>query len=392
MKICLDIRVSTQGGTSTFIDNFVRHLSDVEHQHSIQFVFNEGTTALNGKHVRAAAVPHKNRLLEFKWSQWSLPHVLKRLEFDVYHSLKHVGPIFCPTSTIYRVPAVGQFLGNYPMQTLDHFYWAYFAKKVYHRADLLVAVSQYIRRGLIEHLKVAEDRVITIYNGVDERFRPLEKDQLPTSRWRQLGITRPYILCVGNLVPVKNFATAIRAYDQLHKTHGIEPQLVLAGATRHPHYRDLCQLVEELKLGDHVRFVGYQSSDQLLYLYNGAEMLVHPSLHEGFSFTILEAMACGLPIIASATTSIPEAAGAAALYHDEPENPEQLADCIHSVLDSHDLSRQLSQLALDRAAEFSWAKCVSKTVALYDRFAVKSFLPIQETQSALARRELLTAC
>jgi alpha-1,3-rhamnosyl/mannosyltransferase len=366
MKVCLDIRVSTKGGTSTFISNYVRELDDVPHDHDIQFVFNEGATPLNGKHPRVAAVPYRNRVLEFQWAQVALRKVLKQQRFDVYHSLKHVGPLFATTRTIYRVPAVGQFLGNYPMQRLDHIYWNHVAGRAYRQADLLIAVSDYIRDALIERLKVPADRVVTVHNGVDSRFRRIPPNELPADRWRALGITRPYMLCVGNLVPVKNFSTAIRAYATLSETDAHLPQLVLAGSPRHPHHQELLALVLERRLQDAVRFVGYQSGDDLLHLYNGAEMLIHPSLHEGFSFTILEAMACGLPIIASATTSIPEAAGSAAIYHDDPRDYEELAVCMRQLLDDTELARELSRQALLRAPEFTWNKCVSKTISLYD--------------------------
>ena len=368
MKICLDIRVRTQGGTSTFIDNYVRQFDTIEHDHEIQFVFNESATLLNGAHARAAAVPGNSRIREFYWSQVGLRRILNRQGFDLYHSLKHVGPLFCRARTIYRVPAVGQFVGNYPMQTLDHVYWKHVAGRAYRNADLLIAVSDYVRNGLIAHLKIPPDRVVTINNGIDSRFRPLRASQLHTNNWTPYGIDRPYILCVGNLVPVKNFATAIKAYAILNIQDAHLPQLVLAGGQRHPHYRELLELVEQANLSDNVKFVGYQSSDVLVQLYNGAQMLVHPSLHEGLSFTILEAMACGLPIVAPVTTSIPETAGNAALYHDNPRDAEQLADCIQKILEDTDLASELSRQALLRAPEFTWQKCVSKTVAVYDQF------------------------
>ena len=100
MKVCLDIRVSTKGGTSTFIDNYVRELDGVQHDHNIQFVFNEGATPLNGRHPRVAAVPYSSRVFEFQWSQISLGKILKRNRFDAYHSLKHVGPIFAGLKTV----------------------------------------------------------------------------------------------------------------------------------------------------------------------------------------------------------------------------------------------------------------------------------------------------
>jgi len=366
MKVCLDIRVSTKGGTSTFIDNYVRELDDVQHSHNIQFVFNEGATPLNGRHPRVAAVPYSNRILEFQWSQLSLGSILKRNGFEAYHSLKHVGPMFSGLKTIYRVPAVGQFLGNYPMNRLDHIYWNHIAGAAYRRADLLIAVSDYVADGLKNHLKIADDRVVTINNGVDPRFRKLDKSEIDETRWSEHGVNRPYMLCVGNLVPVKNFETAIRAYALCVQDGEELPQLVLAGGQQHAHYNELQQLVAKEGLEASVKFVGYQAGDDLLHFYNGATMLIHPSLHEGFSFTILEAMACGVPIIASDSTSIPEAAGNAALYH-APKDLEALADHIKRLLDDEQLRAKLSAAALVRSPEFTWKKCVTKTVEAYDR-------------------------
>lgn len=369
MKVCLDIRVSTKGGTSTFIDNFVRELDGVSHGHNIQFVFNEGATPLNGRHSRVAAVPFSNRILEFQWSQIALAGILKRKGFDAYHSLKHVGPVFTGTKTIYRVPAVGQFSGNYPMKTLDHIYWCHIAGHAYRKADLLIAVSDYVANGLVEHLGISRDRVVTVNNGVDARFRKLSADEVDVDRRRQFGIGDSYFLCVGNLVPVKNFAAAIEAYAILANGDRSLPQLVLAGGQQHTHFEELRSLVAKHRLQASVKFVGYQSGDDLLHLYNGAKMLVHPSLHEGFSFTILEAMACGVPIVASKSTSIPEAAGEAALYHDDPLDVEDLADKMLRLLENDSLCARLSRVALLRATEFTWNKCVSKTIAAYDRLS-----------------------
>ena len=367
MKICLDIRVSTKGGTSTFIENFVRELERVPGPHRIEYVFQPQSISLNGKSVIAATVPTTNRLLEFPWSQWRLPQIIRRGEFDVYHSLKHVGPLACPAHTIYRVPAVGQFLGNYPMRPLDYVYWAHVARRAYRRADLLIAVSDYVRRGLVEHLKIPAERVVTVYNGVDARYRRLADHERENRQQGRIGIS-PYILCVGNLVPVKNFGTAIRAFALLHHEIGTDHQLVLAGSQRDQHFTALARLVEELHLSDVVHFVGYQTADDLLHLYNRADLLLHPSLHEGFSFTILEAMACGTPIVATATTSIPEAAGDAALYAGAPTDVEGLADCTRRIITDPQLSARLSQRAMARASQFTWQRCVAESIALYNRF------------------------
>jgi glycosyltransferase involved in cell wall biosynthesis len=143
--------------------------------------------------------------------------------------------------------------------------------------------------------------------------------------------------------------------------------LVVAGAAGQASGRRLRQVVQRLGLVDHVVFAGFQPGEKLVQLYNGAQMLMHPSLHEGFSFTILEALACGTPVVAAATTSIPEAAGPAALYYDPPDDFESLADRTESVLQDRQLATQLSSHALQRAREFSWDRCVRQTLQLYDR-------------------------
>ena len=366
MKVCLDVRVSTKGGTSTFIENYVHALHEVGHNHDIQLVFNEGAIPLSGPQPRAGAVPHRNRLLEFQWSQLGLRKALQRNGFDVYHSLKHVGPLSCPARTIYRVPAVGQFAGNYPMRPLDRFYWTHIAKHAYRRAERLIAVSDYVRNGLIEYVGIPPDRVVTIHNGVDPMFRRLGAVELRRQVWTSDGVTHPFILCVGNLVPVKNFATAINAYAILSGRDRDLPQMVIAGSQNTSHARDLARLVAHHHLEDQVRFVGFKPREDLVHLYNGAQMLVHPSLHEGFSFTILEAMACGVPIVATSTTSIPEAAGNAALYHHQPTNAEELAHCMGKVLHDTELAGHLSRTSLERAARFTWRACVRNSIAIYN--------------------------
>lgn len=369
MKICLDIRVSTQGGTSTFIDNFVRELAGVSHAHDLHFVFNPATTALHGRYRGSDPVPVSGRIGEFRWSQFELSKILARRKIDIYHSLKHVGPLRCEAKTVYRVPAVGQFLGNYPLPLMERIYWKHIAGRAYRQADLLIAVSSYVATALIDRLGIPSEKVVTIHNGVDPRFRPLGTDGIDREHLRSLGVRDDFLLCVGNLLPVKNFMTAIDAYAILKSRRGVLPQLVLAGGQRHAHFAELVRSVNRHQLQQDVLFVGYQPVEQLLHLYNAATALVHPSLHEGFSFTILEAMACGLPIVAAASTSIPEAAGDAARYHQNPSDHEELAEQLQTLLDDQELRSELSRKGLQRIPRFSWNACVKKTIEAYDRIA-----------------------
>lgn len=365
MRICLDVRFTTQSGASTFIRGFVNQLRELDHTHEIDFVAHRDRDLDLQPDVH---VPYRNRWLEFQWSQTTLPRHLRNRQYDIYHSLKHVGPVLCPVRSVYRVPAVGQFEGRYPQSVTNQFYWGQVARRAYCKADMLIAVSDYIREGLLERLGIDEDRVVTVHNGVDPRFRRVEYNTPASARLLAMGIDRPYILSVANVEPVKNHATIIRALQLRRRQHGADLQFVCAGNHDTDHGRELMKLTRVLKLDSQVRFVGRRSFEDLLLLYNRAECVVHPSLHEGLSSTLLEAMACGVPVVAARTTSIPETLGDAGLYH-EAMDVEELANCVAKVLSDSKLSNALGQAGIHRAAQFTWHRCLERTLAAYSLLA-----------------------
>lgn len=365
MRICLDARVTTRGGTSTFIDGFVQQIGATTHQHEIDIVAHQE----QGYDLTSSSAVPTGRVREMLWAQLSLPGMIRRGEYDVYHSLKHIGPLACPARTVYRVPAVGQFNGTYPLSRSNQFYWGTLGGHAYRNADLLIAVSDYIRGGLIELLGLPEERVVTVHNGVDRRYtqRPASPEDLELLA--EHSIDGPFFLCVGNLGPVKNFSTAIRAFQNLCERGNRDALLVLAGGKDSAHGEALQTLAASTPARDRIRFIGFQPPDRLTGLYNRATALVHPSFHEGFSLTLLEAMACGLPMVTSTLTSIPEAAGDAALYVERATDHESFADRLTELLHNSTLRSDLAGNALRRAPQFSWEACASKTLAAYDRVA-----------------------
>ena len=132
----------------------------------------------------------------------------------------------------------------------------------------------------------------------------------------------------------------------------------------------LQQYVESSGIADRIHFIGFQDTSRLIELYSMADALLHMSLHEGFSLTILEAMACGVPIIAARTSSIPEAAGDAARYVEDPRDVGLIADTIDSVLSSDSAREQLTLAAIERSRQFTWESCVEKTLVAYSQLEV----------------------
>lgn len=232
-------------------------------------------------------------------------------------------------------------------------------------ADAIIAVSQHTRRDLIELYHVPAAKIHVIYEGIDERFAPIDPLGIAAVR-RKYGIERPYLLMVGTLEPRKNHATALRALARL-KADGFLHCLVIAGG--HGWLFDpIRTLVGELELSADVLFTGRVADDDLPALYSGADCFLMPSLYEGFGFPVLEAMACGTPVVCSNRSSLPEVVGDAALLVD-PEDEERLASAVgHLLTDAH-LRSQLRQRGEQQATGFRWSECAAETARIYAEVA-----------------------
>ena len=176
-------------------------------------------------------------------------------------------------------------------------------------------------------------------------------------------LPRPYVLNVGTLEPRKNLDGLLRAFAQAKKS-GVPHTLVIAGARGWGDSR-LAPLLRELGIAGSVIFTGFVEDEDLPYLYAGADFFVYPSFYEGFGIPVLEAMACGTPVIASNTSSIPEVAGDAALLVD-PHSDAELSASILRLAGDERLRQELRERGLSRAALFSWEKTVNETLKVYE--------------------------
>jgi len=185
------------------------------------------------------------------------------------------------------------------------------------------------------------------------------------ARLDRLGVPAQYLLFVGTFEPRKNVAGLLNAYGILRESEKDKPPLVLAGRRGWLFDETLAQ-VDRLGLRDHIVFLDTPSDDDLLALYSGAMALVLPSHYEGFGLTVLEAMACGAPVVISDRGSLPEIAGDAALVVD-PDDVDALAGAMRRVVGDAEVRARLRERGLARAAEFGWERCARETLAVYDR-------------------------
>lgn len=230
------------------------------------------------------------------------------------------------------------------------------------RADHIIAVSETTKRDLIAQYILPADKITVIYEAAAPHFQPQSHEKVAAVR-QKFGLPERYLITVGTIEPRKNLARLVQALSIL-RTEEPDLKLVIAGARGWltESYDDALSLYGQR---DAVIEPGYISDADLPALYAGAAISVTPSLYEGFGLPVLEAMACGVPVACSSTSSVGEIAGdAALLFH--PESVGGMYEVIRTLLHSPDLRAQLRQKGLIRAATFSWQRAARETWRVYE--------------------------
>jgi glycosyltransferase involved in cell wall biosynthesis len=229
------------------------------------------------------------------------------------------------------------------------------------RATAIIAISEATRRDLAAAYAVPPEKVTVIAEAADPRFCPQSAQDVAAVRARY-GLPRRYLLFVGTIEPRKNLARLLRTFETLH-AEGLTDALVIIGK-RGWLYEPFFAELERSPARDAVIFPGYVPDKDLPAAYAGSQAAVLPSLYEGFGLPVLEAMASGVPVVCSNTSSLPEIAGDAALLAD-PLSVESLTDALRRVVTDHALAADMIERGLRRATGFSWERTARETLALY---------------------------
>lgn len=285
---------------------------------------------------------HLRRLV---WTQTGLRRLVRRVRPPLLLNLMPEGLLRSPVPQVTVVHDLLPLLypGEYPRQ--QH-YFRHFVPAVLRQSRAIIAISESTRRDLLRfYPAIAPEVVHVVLSGYDARLYP--------PRGPRRVADPPYALYVGNVMPHKNLHRLVEAFAiASRQTPG---RLVIRGGGRAVHVRALRARIADLGLGARVEWEAYAGAEELAQLYQQAAMLLLPSLHEGFGLTALEAMACGTPVIASNTSSLPEVVGDAALLVD-PLDTAGLARAIVRLFSDGDLARELGARGPRRADLFSWER------------------------------------
>jgi len=283
---------------------------------------------------------------------------------DIYHATEHLLPRLARPTVLTVHDLIFEAFPQHHTWTNRAFLQV--AMPLFVRAaDAIIAVSQQTRRDLIARYGTSERKIRVIYEGIDDRFAPIGPPAVARIR-QQYSPERPYLLMVGTLEPRKNHAAAMRALARL-KQAGHPHRLLISGGKGWL-FEPVAALVAELGLTDDVTFAGRVPDDDLPALYAGADALLLPSLYEGFGFPVLEAMACGTPVVCADSSSLTEVAGDAALLVPATDD-EALAAAVERILTEPGLADGLRRRGAVQAARFRWEKCAAETVAVYREVA-----------------------
>ena len=322
--------------------------------------------------ARAAAAAGRRSLADM----WATSRAISRERFDV---------VFFPSAYTY-VPVAGpghvvvvihdviaeQFPQHvFPTRLAATLWWLKLLA-VRRQADLVMTVSEASRRGIAERFGIPLDRIVVVPEAADALFRPLPRNAAMHDVLQRLSIgDRRFLLYVGGISPHKNLGALLDAFAQLRRDRVADDCRVVlvgdyAGDVFYSAYDALQRQVQMLGLGDSVHFTGYVADEDLAYLYSAAEAFVLPSLLEGFGLPVIEAMACGAPVIASRRGALPEVVGEAGILFD-PDRPGELRAALQRVLSDATLRDRLRRLGPQRAAEFSWARAARTASSAFRR-------------------------
>ena len=356
------------GGTETYLRNLVRELGRIDTQNEYVLFTNQlcahsfDPLPSHWKEVVCPFSP-ENKMKRVLWEQWIFPGWVKRHQIDVLHSPAYVAPKcpICASVVTIHDMHYHYFPGTFSV--MKQIYWENAIPRSAQRVEKILTVSQCSKKDICELLKVPESKVRVTYAAVGDIFQSTYSADQVQSFLQQSQIQSPYILSVATFNKHKNMDGVVRCFNRFKKQSGLPHQLVLIGI-KGDYYPQVMEEVQHSEYQVQIKILDPVPIAQLPLLYTGADLFMLMSYFEGFGLPVLEAMACGVPVICSNRTSLPEVVSDAGRVVD-PDDEPGVALAMQQILQSPEVINDLIQKGKKRAMEFSWKKMAEGTLAAY---------------------------
>lgn len=373
MRVCIDVSpaVHHKAGLGRYAQDLTAALLAVDTRNTYAAFFNEPQTA--------QVAPPLDRLPRLTVARTTKPwrmsvllsHLLRRSQdsvapgMDIFHATDHLLPRFVGVRTVFTLHDLAFQACPETHTRLNRTFLRVGMPLFLRAADAIIAVSQWTKSDAVRLYGIPEENITVIAEGVHPRFQPPQSGAVAAVR-AKYGLPQRAVLYVGTIEPRKNLNVLLDAFAILRRhPENADLRLVMVGKKGWL-YEPFFAHLRELGLDNEVIFPGFVADDDLPALYGAASVFVYPSLFEGFGLPVLEAMACGAPVVCSNASSLPEVAGDAALMV-APHDTAGLAAAMQRVLSDAELRDRLSALGLAQARRFTWEEAARQTAAVYGR-------------------------
>jgi glycosyltransferase involved in cell wall biosynthesis len=365
LRVGIDIHSigSHQGGNETYYRELVRGLVKIRSEHRFFLYHTSPAIAqqitIDDRFTLKALFPaHRTLRIPF-----TIPRRTRLDRLDLFHA-QFILPPFLKCKTVTTIPDIAY--EHYPEFFPAHqrAWLRVLVRESAQRADHIITVSEYSKRDLVRTYGIREEKVTVTYEGAADEFVPLDRAKAKEALARRYQVEGDFILYLGRLQARKNLIRLVNAYAHAHKS-GFPHKLVLAGK-QDTLFQPVLSRIRQLKLEDHIVLPGYVATADVPTFYNAAEVFVYPSIYEGFGLPVVEAMACGTPVITSRGSSLEEVAGDAAMLVD-PLDELSIAEALKKVLSGPELRERLGRAGLRRSRQFSFENAAHQTVGVYER-------------------------
>ncbi|MDD5622984.1 MAG: glycosyltransferase family 1 protein [Actinomycetota bacterium] len=364
MKIGIMLRhLNKLGGIVVYTKNLIENLLEIDKKNEYIFLYN--TNSLIGtyskyKNVKEVVINIQNRLL---WDQIGVPRVVRSEKIDIIFNPKLSIPLFAPSKKVFNIVGLEQFVLRKVYGWRNQLYNRIMMPIYCHFANAIIIMTNIGKVRLTKYINLKENKVEVIYAASNKMFKVIKNTESALKIKQKYNLPEKYILFVGGLTPLKNFSNILKALKIIKKEFPIK--LVVVGFNRWKYDKDM-ELIEKLKLENDIMMLGFIPDDDLPYLYNSAELFIFPSLYEGFGMPVLEAQACGCPVVSSKTECIEEISKRSALLVN-PYDHKEIAQAILDILNNEDLRDKLVAAGLENIKRFNWVETARQTLELFEK-------------------------